>query len=92
MRRLIGAALVVAVLMAPAIHAQAATADQVKANIEEWNDKWTEPAISLRREVGSGKTMDDVVSLIGKRMTLNDGPAVLNAAAQPGMLKVLVDV
>ena len=34
----------------------------------------------------------DVVSLIGKRMTLNDGPAVLNAAAQPGMLKVLVDV
>ena len=34
----------------------------------------------------------DVVSLIGKRMTLNDGPAVLHAAAQPGMLKVLVDV
>ncbi len=34
----------------------------------------------------------DVVSLIGKRMTLNDGPAVLQAAAQPGMLKVLVDV
>ena len=34
----------------------------------------------------------DVVSLIGKRMTLNDGPAVLQTAAQPGMLKVLVDV
>jgi threonine dehydrogenase-like Zn-dependent dehydrogenase len=34
----------------------------------------------------------DVVSLIGKRMTLNDGPAVLRAAAQPGMLKVLVDI
>ncbi|MHC4083425.1 MAG: alcohol dehydrogenase catalytic domain-containing protein, partial [Planctomycetota bacterium] len=34
----------------------------------------------------------DVVSLIGKRMTLNDGPAVLNTAAQPGMLKVLVDI
>ena len=34
----------------------------------------------------------DVVSLIGKRMTLNDGPAVLKSAAQPGMLKVLVDI
>jgi hypothetical protein len=34
----------------------------------------------------------DVVSLIGKRMTLNDGPAVLKTAAQPGMLKVLVDI
>jgi threonine dehydrogenase-like Zn-dependent dehydrogenase len=34
----------------------------------------------------------DVVSLIGKRMTLNDGPAVLNTAAQPGMLKILVDI
>ena len=34
----------------------------------------------------------DVVSLIGKRMTLNDGPGLLHAAAQPGMLKVLVDI
>ncbi len=34
----------------------------------------------------------DVVSLIGKRMTLNDGPAILHTAAQPGMLKVLVDI
>jgi threonine dehydrogenase-like Zn-dependent dehydrogenase len=34
----------------------------------------------------------DVVSLIGKRMTLNDGAAVLQAAARPAMLKVLVDV
>jgi len=34
----------------------------------------------------------DVVSLIGKRMTLNDGPAILQTAAQPAMLKVLVDV
>ncbi len=33
-----------------------------------------------------------VVSLIGKRMTLDDGPAILQTAAQPGMLKVLVDV
>ena len=34
----------------------------------------------------------DVVSLIGKRMKLDDGPAVLHAAARPGMLKVLVDI
>ena len=34
----------------------------------------------------------DVVSLIGKRMTLNDGPGVIQAAARPGMLKVLVDI
>jgi threonine dehydrogenase-like Zn-dependent dehydrogenase len=34
----------------------------------------------------------DVVSLIGKRMSLGDGPGLLRAAAQPGMLKVLVDV
>lgn len=34
----------------------------------------------------------DVVSLIGRRTTLNDGPVLLQTAAQPGMLKVLVDV
>ena len=34
----------------------------------------------------------DVVSLIGKRMSLNDGPAILQAASRPGMLKVLVDI
>jgi len=34
----------------------------------------------------------DVVSLIGKRMTLNDGPGILHTAAQPGMLKVLVEI
>ncbi len=34
----------------------------------------------------------DVVSLIGKRMTLNDGPALLHTAARAGMLKVLVDI
>ena len=36
-----------------------------------------------RREV-------DVVSLISKRMSLNDGPAVLQVAASPGVIKVLV--
>ena len=34
----------------------------------------------------------DVVSLIGKRTMLDDGPAVLKTAAQPGMLKVLVGI
>ncbi len=33
----------------------------------------------------------DVVSLIGRRMTLNDGPSIISAADQPGMLKVLVE-
>ncbi len=34
----------------------------------------------------------DVVSLISKRMKLDDGPAVLQAAAQPGVIKVLVNI
>jgi len=37
-----------------------------------------------RREV-------DVVSLISKRMSLTDGPAIMKTAAQPGIVKVLVD-
>jgi threonine dehydrogenase-like Zn-dependent dehydrogenase len=32
----------------------------------------------------------DVVSLIGKRMKLSDGPAVLEQAGQPGVIKVLL--
>lgn len=34
----------------------------------------------------------DVVSLISKRMKLSDGPAILSAASQPGVLKVLVTI
>jgi threonine dehydrogenase-like Zn-dependent dehydrogenase len=34
----------------------------------------------------------DVLSIIGKRMKLDDGPAILHAAAQPGALKVIVEV
>lgn len=34
----------------------------------------------------------DVISLIGRRMTINDGPAIVSAAQQPGMLKVLVEL
>lgn len=33
----------------------------------------------------------DVVSLIGRRMSLNDGPTLVSAASQTGMLRVLVD-
>lgn len=44
-------------------------------------------AVSMlaRREI-------DVVSLLSKRMSLSDGPAILKAAAKPGVIKVVVDV
>jgi threonine dehydrogenase-like Zn-dependent dehydrogenase len=34
----------------------------------------------------------DVVSLISRRMSLNDGPALLAAAAQPGVVEVIVEI
>ena len=34
----------------------------------------------------------DVVSLISRRMSLDDGPAILRAAAQPDVIKVLVEM
>ncbi|MCA9296978.1 MAG: alcohol dehydrogenase catalytic domain-containing protein [Phycisphaerales bacterium] len=34
----------------------------------------------------------DVISLIGRRMRLDDGPAILEAALEPGALKVVVDI
>ena len=34
----------------------------------------------------------DVVSLISRRMSLDDGPAILRAAAQPEVIKVLVEI
>ncbi len=34
----------------------------------------------------------DVVSLISRRMTLNDGPAVLQKAGRPGVITVLVEI
>ena len=46
--------------------AQVKLLDEVEANIREWNDKVTEPAIALRRQVGDGKTMDDIASLVGE--------------------------
>jgi threonine dehydrogenase-like Zn-dependent dehydrogenase len=45
-----------------------------------------EPAIALLAE---GKI--DVEPLISRRMRLDEGPAVLDAAAEPGVLKVLVE-
>lgn len=40
---------------------------QIKSNIQEWNDRVTDPAIEMRREVASGsKTMDDIASLVGE--------------------------
>lgn len=41
-------------------------------------------ALMSRREI-------DVVSLISRRMSLNDGASILRAAAQPGIIKVLVE-
>ncbi len=46
--------------------AQVKLLDEVETNISEWNDQVTEPAIALRRNVGNGKTMDDVASLVGE--------------------------
>lgn len=52
---------------------------------------------SHRGPVGEAVTMlerreVDVVSLISRRMKLDDGPAILAAAAQPDVIKVLVTV
>jgi methyl-accepting chemotaxis protein len=37
-----------------------------KNTIEQWQEKITEPAINLRRTVGSGKTMDDIANLVAE--------------------------
>ena len=34
----------------------------------------------------------DVISLISRRMSLDEGPAILSAAAHAGVIRVLVDV
>lgn len=38
---------------------------EIRDNIKEWQDQVTEPAISLRRQVGDSKTMDDMAALVG---------------------------
>ena len=39
-----------------------------------------------------GRLEYEVLGLIGKRMRLSDGPKFLHAAAQPGELKVIIDI
>jgi methyl-accepting chemotaxis protein len=44
---------------------------KTKKTILQWQKNITEPAINLRRTVGSGKTMDDIANLVAKQwMTL----------------------
>ena len=46
--------------------AQVALLEEIRSNIGEWQQKVTEPAIKLRRAVGSGKTMDEIAALVGE--------------------------
>lgn len=46
--------------------AQVKTLQETQSLIKEWTDKVTEPAINLRRQIGSAKTMDDMADLIGE--------------------------
>ena len=46
--------------------AQVTLLGEVKSNIQEWNDTVTEPAIAMRRQVGTGITMDDITAMVGE--------------------------
>ncbi len=46
--------------------AQVKILDEAKETITQWKDNVTEPAIALRRRVGTDKTMDDVATLVGQ--------------------------
>ena len=46
--------------------AQVQLLEETQATITEWRTKVTEPAIALRRQIGSAKTMDDMADLIGE--------------------------
>ncbi len=39
---------------------------EIQTTISEWKDKVVEPQITLRREIGDAKTMDDMADLIGQ--------------------------
>ena len=39
---------------------------ETQTTITEWREKVTEPAIALRRQIGSARTMDDMADLIGE--------------------------
>jgi methyl-accepting chemotaxis protein len=46
--------------------AQVKLLKEVQGTISEWKEKVTEPAIALRRQIGSARTMDDMADLIGE--------------------------
>lgn len=46
--------------------AQVKLLEDTKNNIHEWIENVTEPAIAIRRQVGTTKSMDDIASLVGE--------------------------
>jgi methyl-accepting chemotaxis protein len=46
--------------------AQVELLGQIGQTINEWQEKVTEPAIALRREIGDAKTMDDMARLVAQ--------------------------
>ena len=46
--------------------AQVKLLDEIEANIRGWNKDVTDPVIALRKKVGNGATIDDVVALVQK--------------------------
>ena len=46
--------------------AQVSLLGEIQANITEWQGKVTEPAISLRRDIGDAKSMNDMAKIVGE--------------------------
>ncbi len=46
--------------------AQAQLLGEIRQTIRDWREKIVEPMISLRREIGDAKTMDDMADLVGE--------------------------
>ncbi|MCP4785606.1 MAG: HAMP domain-containing protein [Fuerstiella sp.] len=46
--------------------AQVTLLAEIEANIREWNEKVSEPAIAMRGQVGDRKTIGDIVTLVGE--------------------------
>ena len=46
--------------------AQVQLLEEVDATIKGWHESVTEPMISLRRQIGTAKTMDDMADLVGE--------------------------
>ena len=46
--------------------AQVKLLGEIEATINEWEEKVTEPAIELRREIGDAETMNDMAKLVGE--------------------------